>query len=273
MNHVRPILESLGLNPKEIELYLLLLQIGTAPASALARRMRIPSSTAQYTCQQLQKKGLIRMIQKSNVYLFSAEPPQRLLTLVDQEQRMLQEKQEMVRKIVTDLEDIMNPGSVLPKIRFFEGRDSIERAYMELVEQLSPGDEILSYLHSMEPHQDKWNLEPVFRKYRDARMKKKITKRTISPYSELGATHQGEDTRYLRTTRFVAPGTLGKDPVEVSFCGNMMYAMGFEKDTIFGYIVESKAIVDIQKCAFELAWKQADIESARLSASKKGAKK
>ena len=54
---IRSTLASLDLSDKEISLYLLLLQSGTAPASSLGDRAGLVRSTAQYTCQQLEKKG------------------------------------------------------------------------------------------------------------------------------------------------------------------------------------------------------------------------
>jgi HTH-type transcriptional regulator, sugar sensing transcriptional regulator len=256
--HLKPVLESLGLNPKEIELYLMLLQIGTAPASALARRMRIPSSTAQYTCQQLQKKGLIRMIQKGNTYLFNCEPPRNLLMLVEREQNLLVAKQESVERIVGELEGMMNPQSVLPKVKFFEGRDGIVEAYREILQVAQEGEELLSYLNSLGHHGDRWNLEAVFREFRDGRVKKNLRKRTISTRWADADMHRADDHKYLRDTRFVDQGFFGSHPVEIIMLGSTIYSMAFEGDTLFACAVQNQAIADTQKAAFELAWKQAN---------------
>ena len=63
-------LKKLGLNEKEITIYLMLLKIGSVPASVLGQRTNITRSTAQYTCQQLAKKGLIHSIQKNNTFKY-----------------------------------------------------------------------------------------------------------------------------------------------------------------------------------------------------------
>jgi sugar-specific transcriptional regulator TrmB len=252
---VKPVLESLGLNPKEIELYMLLLQIGTSPASALARRMRIPSSTAQYTCQQLQKKGLIRMIQKGNTYLFNCEPPRNLLSLVEREQSALLQKQESVEQIVEELESMMNPHSVLPKVKFFEGRDGIVEAYHEVLADAKEGEEILSYHNPLLPENDKWKLEAVFREFRDGCVKKNVrmrTIRTLSPADE----HRIEEAMHLHDTRFVDQGFFGPMPVEILILDGTVYSMAFEGEVLFACAVQNQAITNTHKAAFECAWTQ-----------------
>lgn len=255
---IKPVLESLGLNPKEIELYLLLLQIGTAPASALARRMRIPSSTAQYTCQQLQKKGLIRMIQKGNTYLFSCEPPRNLLTLVEKEQNVLLAKQQSVERIVGELEGLMSPHSILPKVKFFEGREGIVEAYKEVLQEMKEGDEMLSYLNSLTPQDDRWGLNSFFETFRNERVKKGVRKRTISIRTPFAERHRADDAKFLRETRFVELGFFGTMPVEILMFGSTVYSMSYEGDTLFACAVQNQAITNAHKAAFELAWKQAE---------------
>lgn len=258
------LLQELGFNPKEIEVYLLLLESGTTQASTLARRLKLPTSTAQYACQQLTKKGLLRMVQKGNRYLFSAEPPSKLSVIVEKEIENLQRKQSSLDSVIAELESKINPESVMPKVRFFEGRDGVAEAYGELLRDMNEGDELLSYLHNLEDDEDQWNMDPVFKKFRDHRIAKKVTRRTISPFSVMAASHRKDDAKFLRSTRFVKPDFFGPIATEVILCGTKIYSMSYEKNTLFAYIVQNKPIADMHKDAFELAWKEAEREDAKL---------
>lgn len=269
MQHIRPILESLGLNPKETELYLLLLQIGTAPASALARRMRIPSSTAQYTCQQLLKKGLIRMIQKRNLYLFSAESPKKLLSLVDHQRETLDEKEKSVTKIINELEDLINPDSVLPKVKFFEGRDGVVDAYLELLDDLKPNTEVISYLKPIDLEIDTHKVRSVFENIGQEFMKKKVPTRIILPYSELGIERYKNQDKYLEECRFIPEDSFDCYPTEILVYGNKMYCITGEQSNIFATILENQSIAAVQKASFELAWAQAKTFHDRMVAKLK----
>ena len=267
MQHIRPILEDLGLNPKETELYLLLLQIGTAPASALARRMRIPSSTAQYTCQQLLKKGLIRMIQKRNLYLFSAESPKKLLTLVEQQREALDAKEQSVNKIIGDLEDLINPDSIIPKVKFFEGRDGVIEAYNEILEDLDPGSEVLSYVQMVDLTTDPLKLSTMFENVAKEFKRKKVTTRILLPYSENALEQVKNEAEYLEQHRFIPQESFKCSPTEIIIYKNKMYFMTAEKNTIFATILENQSIANMQKVVFELAWDQAKAHHEKVMRS------
>src|SRR5665213_747293 len=101
-------LGELGLGETEIAIYLTLLKVGPSPASSLARRTHITRSTAQYACQQLTKKGVASMTLRNNVYLFTADPPERLLHFLEKQRDALREKEKRVRQIIGPLQQMMN---------------------------------------------------------------------------------------------------------------------------------------------------------------------
>ena len=137
-------LEGLGLSDKEGAVYLALLASGTSPASSLGKRTGIVKSTAQFTCQQLVKKGLARVARRGNLYLFSCEPPDKLLYLVERRKRALAEQEQNLQAVLGRLQGMMNPLSALPKVHFYEGRDGIAEGYREVLSALEAGDEILT---------------------------------------------------------------------------------------------------------------------------------
>src|SRR3989344_9271625 len=96
-------LAELGLSKKEIAIYLALLSTGTAPASTLGKRTSITRSTAQYTCQQLHKQGLVQKVQKGNTYLFTPEPPEKLQLLLQKQKEALEQKEDRVNRIIGEL--------------------------------------------------------------------------------------------------------------------------------------------------------------------------
>lgn len=126
-------LKKLGLNDKEIAIYLALLPLGNAPASVLGSRTGITRSTAQYTCQQLAKKGIVRSIQNNNAFIYSPESPDKILYLLEQQKKELAEKEDQANRIIGDLKAMLNPLAVLPKVRFFEGVDGIKEMFNDVL--------------------------------------------------------------------------------------------------------------------------------------------
>jgi len=130
---IEKVLESLGLTEKEVAIYLALLPLGNAPASALGNRTGVNRSTAQYICQQLTKKGIIRSLQKNNTFIYSPESPEKLLYLIDQEKKQLEEKTEQTNRIIGQLKGMINPQAVLPKVKFFEGVEGLIEMFEDVL--------------------------------------------------------------------------------------------------------------------------------------------
>jgi len=125
MDKVRKTLEKLWLNKNEIRIYLTSLSIWQSPASILWNRNNLTRSTAQYTCQSLVDKRLFNHIKKWNTFLYSAENPEKLLTLLSKEYDELEKKMEDTQSIIWDLIQIKNKKSQLPKVKYFTGVDGI----------------------------------------------------------------------------------------------------------------------------------------------------
>ncbi len=250
---IRLTLASLGLSEKEIDIYLCLLQVGTAPASTLGERTNIQRSTAQYTCQQLAKTGIIRMTQKGNAYLYSAEPPEKLVHLLEKQQQDLTKKEEQVHRIITELKNMMNPHAVLPKIRFYEGGDGVVEAYETVLKAVHEKGTILSYLHPLEKEQDVFGLYKEFWRISQAFDDKGITSLTICPRSKMAEEIQKDDNPPQRMTRLIDP-IERMCPVEIIIFNDSLFGVTVEQRQIFAYIVENKAITQMHRHAFWSLW-------------------
>lgn len=253
MDDIKRTLEILDLNDKEIAIYLMLLQVGTSPASTLGDRTQIVRSTAQYTCQQLEKKGLIRMVQKGNVYLYTAEEPEKLLLLLDKQKRELESKEIRVGRIIGQLKGLMNPNAILPKIKFFEGRDGILEGYRHVMDSVGKGEELLSYLHALEELEDEWNLNKPFADVTKALEKKGIRCKLICPRSVYAQEWQKLDRPPLRVTRLCDPPD-GLSPTEVIIFRDSLFAITLERSQLFAYIVENRSITSMHRHMFHQLW-------------------
>lgn len=260
MRTIRDVLEIIGLSAKEIEIYLVALSTGSAPASVLARRAQITRSTAQYTCQQLVRKGLLGVAQKGNTFLYAPGHPEKLVDLVEHERRELAEKAEEVHRIIGPLTAIMNPQSVLPKVRFLEGKEGLQTAYAGVLKNLESGEEILTYVNPLEPGNDTLGLAAIIDDFIRERVRKNIRMRMIAPLSPAGLHLREQDRTSLRVTRLVSRERLPVQPVEILFYREEMCSVSAEDGSIFAYTVRHESITQMHRAMFELAWEQAGAE-------------
>jgi len=266
--NIAEILKNLGLNDKEIQVYLALLQVGSVPASLLGKRTGITRSTAQYTCQQLEKKGLIKAIQKNNTFIYSPEPPEKLLFLLDNQKKEISEKEEQVNRILSTLKGMINPQAVLPKVKFYEGLEGMRNAYDELINYLEPGIEILSFAKVLEKEIDRKHLKDTNKttefikhgpsiEFIKKRIELKIPIKNICTYSKEAKLLKKYDKESFRETRLV-------DKVEMDFLGgelfiikDRIYVAAVDSENEFMYMVENKSMVQMYKSIFNLAWERA----------------
>lgn len=160
---IEPILKEIGLKEKEIAIYLALLPLGSAPASILGKYTNITRSTAQYTCHQLEKKGVIKSVFKKNAYYYTPEPIEKLHFLLDKKVKEINDTKEELDRMGADLMGLMNPHTTLPKVRFYEGIDGI----IELLnDELKTTKDTIGYgVHRFYKNAPKEMLDFIFNEY------------------------------------------------------------------------------------------------------------
>lgn len=248
-------LQSLDFNPTEIKIYLSILTLGTNTASVIGKRAEINRSTAQYTCQKLTKMGLLTMSQKNNIFLFTPEPPEKLLTLLECEKNDINQKQDRVKKILNDLKGLANPHSILPKVRFFEGFEGVKNAYFQILKDLDSENEIVGYVNILDHIESKYKTRSSFLfNFIDQRVENKIRLRTLAPDTKSSRMLQQNDLQALRETRIIDHKDTHLDGTEIFIYDDKIFSMTFEKNIPFAYIVQNKNIAQIQKNIFEIAW-------------------
>lgn len=89
-------LKKLDLNDTEINVYLTLLPLGKAQASVIGYRTNQKRRTVRHACQCLVEKGLIRMKKQGNTFVFIAESPEKIIYLLEQEEKNIEKKNRSV---------------------------------------------------------------------------------------------------------------------------------------------------------------------------------
>lgn len=237
-------LSSLGLSPKEIEVYLALLPLGSAKASVLAMQIHAKRSTTQYTCQQLEKKGIIFKTHVGKSYIYYPEPFEKLLLLLEQDKQRIEEKEKNVRNIIGELQGLASPDVVLPEVKLYEGKNGIISLYEEM---LSFGEDIYSFEDKGEM---KAFIPEYFPKFIKKRVEKGIFNYVICPASnEINPTHSGE----LRETRTI-PVDDFPFSCDIKICGNLVSTLSFDANSAVGIAITHSDIAENYRRLFKLLW-------------------
>ncbi|MEI7425995.1 MAG: helix-turn-helix domain-containing protein [Candidatus Moraniibacteriota bacterium] len=132
---LRDELEKIGLDKKESQIYLALLELGSANIGQIAKKSAVKRTTVYDILDSLKKKGLLGQTKQKNHTLFFAENPEKL-------ERQIEEKKKIIQKVMPELLSIANRLEKKPKIKFFEGIAGIREVYEDTLKY--PDQEILA---------------------------------------------------------------------------------------------------------------------------------
>lgn len=244
MDRIKSTLADLGLSDKEITMYLALVKVGSAPASVLAKRTGMVKSTAQYTCKQLQKKGIATVAEKNDTYIYTPEPPEKLLLLLDRQRQEIGRKEQAVQEVMEQLRKMMNPHSILPRVQFFEGKESMIELYDKILDQRSPIDSF----------EDMGNMQEFIPEYCKEFVRKRIELRTwnrvICAHTNTVNPDAPEEFRSVRTL----PVELFPFTGDMKICKDLVSIFSFDQNTAVGIAIRHQDIAQNFRILFEAFW-------------------
>lgn len=254
------ILESVGLDAKQSKLYLVGLQLGTAPASDYAKATGINRITAYNLLEELVHRGYFTMVKKVRAKWYAPVAPE----YVALEAR---KNAEALERVLPELRSLQGAKYRKPRVRFFEGWDGVRHVYEDT---LTAETELLNFANSAVVR----TFWPLYdSEYVDARVKCGIRLRGISPDDQAGKRVHGEDQETLREIRLVPASDFDfKNEIniydhKVAICS---FDSGLKGDKdVFGVIIESKEVAETQRQIFEMAWRYATSTTPKESPSKK----
>lgn len=158
MKKIIETLENIWFNKNEINIYINSLTLWQTTASILWQKSKIPRSTAQYTCNQLVEKRLLNITPKWNSFLYSPEPPEKIISLLNKEYTNLEKKMENVHHIMPYLNSLLNPSAKLPKVKYYSWVDWI----IDILEDIFTEDKefywVFNFIDDMHPDLEKYIL-------------------------------------------------------------------------------------------------------------------
>lgn len=240
-----PDFESLGLTETEGKIYMALLELGGGYVSTVARRAKLPRVNCYYTIEKLHQQGLVGVIRKGNVHYYTAEPPQKLVNI-------LEEKSEYAKKILPELLSITNALALKPKIKYYEGMEGIKNIFEDT---LTAKKELVGYS----------NLKGVAElipdyipEYAMKKIEKRIKTRIICPSSPEAFEYTKKYypkgyPQELMEILFVNPKEFWFEH-EILIYDDKVAVISLNPEESIGMIFESPVYAKSQTAIFNLAW-------------------
>lgn len=229
---------------KEARIYLTTLELGSAPASTIARHANMKRVTGYAILRDFVTEWIARTVKKGWVLYFHVVDPQALLA-------QFQSKVDQFDTIIPELLAMADTYGNKPKIKYFEGVEWIKDMYDDL---LHSSEGICSFLWYKEshPHVHEYLIDEFLPK----RIQAEIHARVILSPSEENRAYVGLDKEALKESILIDEEVFKLPSSEINIYGpnKVMFAM-FAGDELSWLIIESKTMYESLKSIFELIWR------------------
>lgn len=123
----------LGLNQKEIDIYLAVLQQGKAAPSVIGKMTGINRTTVYGVVKNLIDKGLVTLDDTGKIEYLMANDSEEIISLIDREKAILQKKEDVAKKVIKELSLIQTGKQFsVPKIRLIEEKQLEQFLYKRM---------------------------------------------------------------------------------------------------------------------------------------------
>jgi len=240
-------LKNIGLSDKEAKVYIAMLELGKATAHEIADKAGVKRPTAYVAIEELQKQGLAQKKKKGSKTLFFTDSPSQLLSNINRDLKIFEQKRTELEKIFPQLLTLYNLGEEKPQVRYFEGKEGLLKMQEEflkskekMIRGISSLDAVLKYFPNQKTD------------YSVRRIKKGIRARFIYTSSQ-GDIFSRSDKKGLWETKYIDLSKLKFD-ADISIVDDFI-AISSLKGKLSGTIITHKDLANSFKNLYDFLWR------------------
>lgn len=251
---IEAVLQQLGLDDKEIKVYLQLLKHAPVRASTIAYQLGLPRTTVQNILLRLEKEEFASKSLEKNVALFSPIHPDNLIGLVESKRRqqnsVFDRLSQDLKTITPQLTAFLSPHKRIPHVHFYQGREGARKI---LFDTLTSRTELKDFA----------NIDAMFQHVKDIndqyvaeREKTNITKRSLlldTPFArqvyESGQYSPKSHKGYKWIKANLYPFSL-----EMNIYDGKISYITYVEDDFVGVIIANEHIYQMHESMWRLLW-------------------
>lgn len=245
---IESLLRTLSLQPKEITVFMTTLELGSQPASHIARVCELPRNTVRSILDNLVKRGIMVKTRRGNTQYYAVEKKENIIKQL--KFRRIRVEEEIDRQIELleqcgDELDGRQYAKSRPKITFYEGVAGIEKVYEDT---LTAKDGLRSWASCDDLLEA---LPEYFHTYFKRRAKKGIAMRSIHPDTPSAQEIMSRNEAENREGKLVPADKYHWTP-EIQIYNDKINIVSWKEK--LGIIIESQEIADAFGEIFEMCF-------------------
>jgi len=239
-------LRKIGLDKKEVGVFLILLEEGKLRVRDIARAAKINRTTAYGILKELINKGLVSSTKEKGVLMFQSIEPALLVNYIERLEANLAEQKKEIKTILPQIKSLRKKKDIYPRIQFFEGIEGIKQAYEDTlqnnVEKVLRDFTGTDAIFNTMPHE--W-----VEYYLQKRARLGIKCLDIAPDTEWSRKSKTRDSDLLRTTKFIPEKF--QFNTEIDIYDDKTAIMSFSEKEPIAVIIEDTNTAQTMKKMFE----------------------
>ncbi len=240
------ILKKLGLDEKEIKIYLKLLEYGAISVRRLAELIALNRGTTYDGLKRLQEIGLVSYYYQEKKQHFISENPEKLLEILKKKEDEIEEAKNEILTVIPKLKSIQNKNNLKPVSKLYEKHTGIKTILDDLLSSMSTLPEKERCYHIYSSTQASADIHTAYPHFTKERIRKNISVKSIS-LARGGKLHGLDNRRWLGTDKDSATFIL-------IYAGKCAFISRDSENIPVGILVENKMIYETQKMIFLKLW-------------------
>lgn len=251
---LKSVLGELGLDEKEVVIFMLLLKLGSSRASVLAYQSTYPRTTVQNVLIRLEKERLVNKVVEENAFVYTAVDPENIKNLINIKKRKAESRYEKmledIETVMPEISSLMNSNKNLPKVQFFKGRDAMRKV---LADTLTSKTELKGFTNvdAMMIHGKEINDA-----YVTEREKTNVKKRGIlldTPFARENHKMGIYSPKSYKAQKWV-DSDLYPFSIETNIYDGKVSFITYVEDDFVGVIIENQYIYEMHESMWNLIW-------------------
>ncbi|MCG3769979.1 MAG: hypothetical protein JW384_01111 [Nitrosomonadaceae bacterium] len=241
------ILSELGVTPKDVTVYLTLLQEGPGSVRQLATLTGVNRGTVYDALKHLQELELVNFYNRETKQFFVAAPPARLQELAQLRATELSKASRELTHVVAELEALYVAGTRQPVARMYEGSEGIRSILEDVLETMRTAPDQEYYVYSSSSVREA-GLYDAFQDYTQKRIDAGVSVKVISI---------GKDSKTVGLDeRRSIPGLESTPTYTLIYNGKVANVFLDKHGELLGLIIENQGIYETQKTLFLSLWER-----------------
>lgn len=238
-------LELLGLKPKDFDVYLAVLKLGTAPLRRVAEIAGYNRGTTYDAIKRLLASNLISYVDAKKHRYFTAEDPQKIRGLATRREIAIQEAKLQIDSLLPDFQQLAGSAAYRPAVRYYEGKDGIKEILKDV---LKTTDRIKNKTYRIYSSSKLRELiAEAWPNFTKTRVQAGIHVKAIS-------VGPGGDTAGLDERKWLSKEKSSSAYIFI-YGQKTAYVSADEFNKLFGAIIDDENITSSQTMIFDVLWK------------------